>query len=499
MEAKRALLDATDVLFTIVQYTPSPTDVASLLRALPPATLTPPLAALLELITPDKPWETNPFWPQPRIRRFSEADIDRFVTAMPLFNSVCIDDYSFSKHWPTYGAIDSDDVDDLHFFHFVVRWAAKMTHMTLAALLKYGASRKTFLNMLRMCTSLHTVQLPYAVDVLEAVTTPAHCVQDLELKHLYYSPEYTLGAAPIIECWLASGHARRLGLVDFWTGDAGLGKELALAASTLSNLCLTDSPAILQTVISNGIAWTHLTELDLDLGNKPTGNVLRKLVPLLNVSQLQNLTLRNVQAGNSVCFLSLLPSLAALTDLRLHCVDIGHARPMLASPLLLRSADFHDVKWTKRSFAAVLKWALRSPTLESITWSGADVYMRADTDAVQDAIRRCLDAGVRRVVYREGFMASSEMLAGAVRDIHAPRPCTVVCCIKLKTTKDIRSLFSALATCTNVTLDVNVYPYCAPLQEFIGELAQEAGIVVDYKGGPLAHSHYWTARSPSPL
>ncbi|KDO32520.1 hypothetical protein SPRG_02997 [Saprolegnia parasitica CBS 223.65] len=177
--------------------------------------------------------------------------------------------------------------------------------------------QEAFLHMLRVCTSLHTVQLPYAVDVLEAMTTPAHCVQDLELQHRSNSPEYPLDAAPIIERWLASGHARRLSLVGFSTGDAGLGKALALAASTLSNLCLTDSPAVVETIISNGVAWTHLTELDLGLSITSTGTPLRELVPLLNLSKLQKLTLRDAPGNNLDFFETILPSLVALTDLRL--------------------------------------------------------------------------------------------------------------------------------------------------------------------------------------
>ncbi|EQC41963.1 hypothetical protein SDRG_00812 [Saprolegnia diclina VS20] len=489
----RSVLDVADVLVAIVQCTPSHKDVASLLRALPPAALTPPLAALLELLSLDKRRMTAPFWPQPRIRVVNEANIDRFATAMPIFTSVCIDAVSISKRWPTYEDAACDD-DDLPFLSFVVHWAAKMTKLTsCTSYNKLGLHRMAFVNMLRKCTNLEAVQLPYAVDMLEAVTTPAHCVQDLELQHFGNDHEYPLDAVSMIERWLASGHARRLSLVGFRTGDAGLGKALVLAASTLSHLCLRQSPTVVQTVILNGVAWTHLTELDLVVGNTSAGTVLREIAPLLNVSQLQKLTLRGAQGDNGAFFVSLLPSLAELTDLHLVHVDLTQARPMVNGPLMLRSACFHFIQWTDMSFAAVLDWTLRSPTLETITWSGSDSFLSENPDTVQDATRRCLAAGVRRIVFDEDSVVSSEMLAGAVRGIHLPTLCTIVCSTKMETAESVRSLLAALATCTNVTLNVRVYPSHALSHEAFCEEAQEAGATVDFS----AFGRYCLLHSPS--
>ncbi|EQC31855.1 hypothetical protein SDRG_10639, partial [Saprolegnia diclina VS20] len=98
----RSVLDIADVFVTIFQYAPSHRDVISFLRALPPVLVTPPLAALLELLQLTMRRTPALCWPRPCLSAVIEANIDRFVSAMPTFTSVCIDTVSISHRCPTY-------------------------------------------------------------------------------------------------------------------------------------------------------------------------------------------------------------------------------------------------------------------------------------------------------------------------------------------------------------------------------------------------------------
>ncbi|KDO30866.1 hypothetical protein SPRG_04768 [Saprolegnia parasitica CBS 223.65] len=166
--ASASVLDVDDILVAVVQYSASPKDVVALVRAMPLSVRTPVLAALLSLLTLPRGAK---HWPQPHLNSTTIAEIDCISAAMPVFNSVCIDGVCCSTQWPA----SDDPAFRLPYCKFVVAHAAKMTMVV-------PAHREELCRMLARCTSLRRVRIPAEPDLLEAVTSLAHCVADLDLS-----------------------------------------------------------------------------------------------------------------------------------------------------------------------------------------------------------------------------------------------------------------------------------------------------------------------------
>ncbi|EQC25528.1 hypothetical protein SDRG_16611 [Saprolegnia diclina VS20] len=451
MAAKRpspspaSVLDIIQVLVSIVQCTLSPSDVASFLHALPPATLTPPLAALVQLLSSQEP---SSVWPMPNLCDVNDtrAAKNTLVTAMPVFHSMSIG--RFSQHnivFPITGISF-----DAPFCRFVANWATKVTHVQL---LKSPTTdqREACYSVLRQCTNLQHAFLPCETPLLDAITTPAHRVSDLRLNLTSNKSAYTSDVVPAIERWLASGYARHLALTWLTTPDARLAQ--VLASSTPSDLALCVSPGVVQSLVANGIALTHLKKLDLTCGSSArTADGFRHLAPVLDLPNLKELTLESKRDG-AYCML-VLPSMVSLQDLSLCAVDLteGEMAP-LYGPYVLCRARFDYVNFSTASFGAVLDWALRSPQLESIAWSSCS-HIEKRIDQAARAMQQCIAAGVRHLSFRHCNINRTNVtvLADALAGTCAREPFEMDLSFNTFTVLGQRYLTAALATCTNITI-----------------------------------------------
>ncbi|KDO32514.1 hypothetical protein SPRG_02991 [Saprolegnia parasitica CBS 223.65] len=438
--APASVLDVADVVVTIVQCTPSPTDVTSFLQALPPATLTPPLAALRQFLSSLEPSMASYVWPRPNL---CDANDTLLVAAMSIFNSVCIGGYSPRRHSSSGEAIYTrlrgtpvpDRVRfDKAFCRFVANWTAKVTHVELLESPSVD-HREACYSMLRQCTSLQHAHLPCETPLLEAITTPAHRVSELNLS--------------FNKRWLASGYARRLALASFTTPDARL--ALALSSSTLSGLALDVSPGALQSLIENGVHLRHLKELNLNAGVR-SAKGFRQLAPVLDLPMIEQLTLTSKRDG-AYC-MSVLPRMTSLQDLSLIDVDLTKGEmPRRCGPSVLRHAHFDRVKFSTANFDAVLGWALGSPQLESMAWSNCS-HIKKHIDQAARAMQLCIAAGVRRMSFENCYIDrhGAKVLADALAGTHAREPFEMDLSRNTFTALGQSCLTNALVTCTNVTI-----------------------------------------------
>ncbi|KDO20527.1 hypothetical protein SPRG_14286 [Saprolegnia parasitica CBS 223.65] len=439
--AQRSVLDLDVVVLNLAQCTASPTDVAAFLRSLPPALLTPPLAALLEALRRARPrGEVFPsllasiddVWPVPRLNRMCTELIDNVVAAMPVFVAVGMDGLGFDP-WPA----DRGNFD-LSYSAFITKCAAKLNAPSSCA----------------FCTNIESIGLRHDTQVLEAVTSPAHRVRDIRLSLYHETPENLVDGLRILARWLVSGHARRLELASYAVEyDAGLADALA-SSPTLTSLYLNASSGVLRQLVAHGQPLRHLCVLQLLL---TTLGEAQAIFPLVDVSKLTKLRLFCPRHEAITFLLAALPRMTALEELEVKNGNVGVLETAVEWPehSAIRNIWVFGAAFAGDIFRALLLWAARSRRLERIELLHCRT-MNLNLQSVGDAFRRCIVAGVRYIGLRECNINTqgATLLAAALQGDHAPAPMEIELVFNSFRYEGTMALKDALRSCTSITITV---------------------------------------------
>ncbi|EQC25003.1 hypothetical protein SDRG_17123 [Saprolegnia diclina VS20] len=378
------------------------------------------MTALLQLLVPTVSSGYSPYWPVASLSKTKDDDVAFVVAAVPLFNSIVLGGFSMSKRWPP----SEDATYSFGFCAFLAKWAKKV------------------------CTSIKHAYMPYELDLLEAVTTPAHNVPDLDLCSLH-AKHYPLEAALLIQRWLASGPRRRITFrMLHATRDAGLARVLALSPH-ITKLELVKSEGILAALASNGARCTYLPELTIHVYDEP-GRVL----PLLNPRVLRKLSVMVYELAEVVGLAPALAELVALEQLTLKRIDLRTLpRINAAAVTTMRKLKLCFVECTATSVANVLDWVTRSPCLESVVWMSCAVF-GADIGCAIDTVQRCIRSLAHTVAFEDCGIDThgATALAHGLRNTHARHRIMIDLSRNKMLIAAARALLSALATCTNVSI-----------------------------------------------
>ncbi|EQC30028.1 hypothetical protein SDRG_12308 [Saprolegnia diclina VS20] len=434
-----SVLDLAGVPVAIVQYTPTPHDVVSFLEALPAAMRSPGLAAVLQLLSAPS---GATHWPVLCLNDLSDDTIDSIGAIINIVNAVRITGVCFSERWPR------DPNFNVPFCGFVAKWAAKVTTVDLATTC-LPKHRDECCRALARCTRLKRVGI--TIDepgFLEAVTSPAHCVSELELaviRFRYVPAASTMAAA---QRWLASGHACSLVLRNLNPPtDAGLVCAL-VSSPTLASLRMDQSHALF-------ISLATYIEEQTVCGRF----ILTGLRPLPALKTLVLRSIRNVGLGQHI--FALVAQSLVLEHLCFEYMDLRGVvatQPRVSSSTTLRTLAFNCVVLSESSLEATLTWITRSRHLESITWHDVE-YFSVHAGCAANALRRCIDAGACRVRFANCGIDTNgaTVLAAALLETHARVAFDLDLSGNLMGLRGVQALLTAVATCTNVSVKLPLW------------------------------------------
>ncbi|EQC29999.1 hypothetical protein SDRG_12279 [Saprolegnia diclina VS20] len=492
--AQPSVLDVPDVPVLLVQYTSSPSNVVSFLQALPLALRSPALTGLLDLLTKyhDATSDAS-YWPTPCLDNDIRQDrLTCMVAAISIFNSICIGDLSLSKRW----SASADPTFRLPFCGFVATWAAKVTATDIYYTTQTPEHHDELSRVLSRCTNLKDVRIPGQLDLLEAVTSPAHCVSDLHLTW-YAFHETTPSVVAPLQRWLASGHARYLSLDGFDTRPLDTALARALASSpTLSSLRLFASDSVVSSLVAHGATLASLTKLDAFVHS---GELTPSLLSLLPLPTMKTLSVSAYATDLSNCLLEMLPHMSSLESLSLGHLELCSTtaiRPSFAAPSTLRTLTLANIEVLETNLNALFLWATNSTHLESVTFESC-AWIGSRMPCVIGTVQRCIGAGVRCMRFQDCEMDTRHVsaLAEALHGTQARVAFELDLSENPFLIAGAQALLNALATCMNVSIKLP-RPLLSSLQDnglpCIAS-ARAAGVTIDVRGRDVSIGSRTTA------
>ncbi|EQC30144.1 hypothetical protein SDRG_12202 [Saprolegnia diclina VS20] len=418
-----SVLDIPGIVIAIVQLTPERRDIFSLVAALPATSRSPALTALVLCL------RSGYAWPTLCVPSVHATEIDWICAAIPVFPSAIIAGVCSSGRWQA-----GDPGFQIPFCGFLNKWAPKMTALNSLAI-KDLEHRRELGRVLARCSRLKKAMLLTShVDLLETVTSPRHCVSELDLRCDSTNDHARALIAPLRR-WLASGHARHLSLLQVAIPmDAGLGHALA-TSRTLSSLYLFESSeSVVHSLVAHGATMASLSELVLD---RCSAESIVGLVPLLPLKRMKKLDFcvavpNGPEIGDVIT--AALPHLSGLEHFTLTsaCVSVSAMRPPTALTSTLRTLEFCNVSLSVACLDAILLWATSSTRLESVLWKYCAIFGQSI-----DVTATCW---------------GTLPLAEALRATHAPVKFELALHGNKMDLHDVQALLEAVATCTNVSV-----------------------------------------------
>ncbi|EQC29998.1 hypothetical protein SDRG_12278 [Saprolegnia diclina VS20] len=403
--------------------------------------------------------------------------LKRIIAAISVFSSMRIGGVNLSKRW----SASADASFRLPFCGFVATWAAKVTAVNIYNDIDEPEHRDELSRVLSRCTNLKDVCIPGHLDLLEAVTSPAHCVSDLRLPW-YAWRGTTLSTIAPLQRWLASGHARHLSL------DA--------SSPTLSSLRLNASNSVVKSLVAHGATLASLTKLDASIRS---GELMSGLLSLLPLPTMKTLSVDTL--GREHSLLEMLPHMPSLESLSLRNLELCSTNmnwPSFAAPSTLRTLTLANLRVSETSLDALFQWATSSTHLESVTFNVC-ASIGSRKPSVIKTVQRCIGAGVGCMRFEDCAMGTHQVsdLVKALRGAQARVAFELDLSDNSFLMAGVQALLRALATCTNVSIKLPpaLQPALQGTEPRYLAKAKAAGVTIDVRDGDVYIRSRTTAKA----
>ncbi|KDO20072.1 hypothetical protein SPRG_14220 [Saprolegnia parasitica CBS 223.65] len=442
MATKRAcpeaatVLSLPHVLTSIVQCLQSPRDALVFLSALPLTSLDAPLAATKELLT--RPGRFVHTWPHLSLDELDSEKAALALAALPALVSLCK---------PAAERVDwspSTTVATMSFVDFISSWPLKMTYFESMWFDDFDTD--VVCSLLRRCTRLQAVRISRdedIVDLLAAVTTPAHRVEKLSL---FYTDEATMDWTSLLRPWLSSGHARHLSFETARATDVvGLARALA-TTSSLTSLDICNNDDLVQAFLTlqlplHQLMKVHLVEVEPERA--------RRFLRLCDVAKLTSLEI--VGEGDHEDTLALVPRMPALRHLSLRWGELRLTHNATSRWPHLESLELCAVHFDDKAFDTVLAYLERVQGLQKIMFNVCHSLETRFLDLSRTLVR-LINNGLTRACLSGANLddTSAALLALTLRQCRNVSPVTFDLGDNDFSMDGVRVLLEALATCTCV-------------------------------------------------
>ncbi|KDO25794.1 hypothetical protein SPRG_09089 [Saprolegnia parasitica CBS 223.65] len=435
----------------IVQCLASTKDVLSLLQALPCDALDEALTALRTLVSTPRALHAG-HWPQVCIEDIDGCYTATVLAALSVFGSVRM--HHLSRLDEVLRATSSEPgADGSATIAFAAKWGHKIKSIRLTAWREHNIN--VLVPILCLCTGLDYI-IVHAAEadprILEAVACTTPFVTRMYL---------TCFGGKVVACeswlasmttWLASGRARELALVGFESADSKILARAIVGAASLTSLTLRDADSLVQGLVDTATPLPHLTVLCLDM-QRDTTSLKSLLTNCIELSALRVLDVRDSSTMDNTFLLALLPRLVALEELSLwHCrMECVHSLTLAPAPRRLQALTVYRSFMDDTSCLSLLDWASQSPCLKTISLD-AVATVRSQPVHLGRYVRRWIAAGVERVTIPNTSLGVESVIAIAMALCDTYRSSRFV--LYIGDGSIIMASYAALATCSNVTLEV---------------------------------------------